>query len=66
MIKPEDANPMSQFGGALQRIREYNNLADIGEIAHRYSAMNAFDGTLPIIGALMRTVRTAVTSVAIS
>jgi predicted membrane protein (TIGR00267 family) len=37
----------------LQRIREYDNLANIGEIARRYFAMNAFDGVLTIIGVLM-------------
>jgi len=37
----------------LQRIREYDRLANIGEIARRYFAMNAFDGVLTIIGVLM-------------
>ncbi|MBN1874040.1 MAG: hypothetical protein JXA33_07405, partial [Anaerolineae bacterium] len=31
----------------------YNELANIGEIARRYFAMNAFDGVLTIIGVLM-------------
>ena len=44
---------MSPLWGALQRIREYDNLANIGEIARRYFAMNAFDGVLTIIGVLM-------------
>jgi predicted membrane protein (TIGR00267 family) len=44
---------MSLFWRALRRIREYNNLANIGEIARRYFAMNAFDGVLTIIGVLM-------------
>jgi predicted membrane protein (TIGR00267 family) len=34
-------------------MREYDNLAHIGEIARRYFAMNAFDGVLTIIGVLM-------------
>jgi predicted membrane protein (TIGR00267 family) len=37
----------------MARIREYDNLARIGEIARRYFAMNAFDGVLTIIGVLM-------------
>ena len=41
----------------LQRISEkfkhYNQLSNIGEIARRYFAMNAFDGVLTIIGVLM-------------
>ena len=35
-----------------QRIQEYGNLANIGEIARRYFAMNAFDGVLTMIGVL--------------
>jgi predicted membrane protein (TIGR00267 family) len=37
----------------LDRLREYDNLAKIGEIGRRYFAMNAFDGVLTIIGVLM-------------
>lgn len=37
----------------LERISEYNEIADIGKIARRYFAMNAFDGVLTIIGVLM-------------
>ena len=37
----------------VQRLREYDSLAHIGEIARRYFAMNAFDGVLTIIGVLM-------------
>lgn len=44
---------MSPFRDALQRIQEYDNLANIGEIGRRYFAMNAFDGVLTIMGALM-------------
>jgi len=35
------------------RVGEYNGIADIGEIARRYFAMNAFDGVLTIMGVLM-------------
>jgi len=38
---------------ALQQLREYSDIAEIGEIARRYFAMNAFDGVLTIIGVLM-------------
>jgi predicted membrane protein (TIGR00267 family) len=37
----------------LRRVREYDRLANIAEIARRYFAMNAFDGVLTIIGVLM-------------
>lgn len=37
----------------LQELREYSDIANIGEIARRYFAMNAFDGVLTIIGVLM-------------
>lgn len=37
----------------VERLREYGAIADIGEIARRYFAMNAFDGVLTIVGVLM-------------
>jgi predicted membrane protein (TIGR00267 family) len=37
----------------MEALREYSDIADIGEIARRYFAMNAFDGVLTIIGVLM-------------
>jgi len=37
----------------LERLKEYSDIAGIGEIARRYFAMNAFDGVLTIIGVLM-------------
>jgi len=46
---------MRSFEGFWQRVREYDQLANIGEIARRYFAMNAFDGVLTIIGVLMGT-----------
>jgi predicted membrane protein (TIGR00267 family) len=36
----------------LEDFRAYNEIADIGEIARRYFAMNAFDGVLTTIGVL--------------
>jgi len=44
---------MGFFARKLHELREYNNIANIGEIARRYFAMNAFDGVLTIIGVLM-------------
>lgn len=38
---------------AMERYRKYSALADIGNIARRYFAMNAFDGLLTIIGVIM-------------
>ncbi len=49
----EGLGKMSMFEDALHRIRQYDSLANIGEIARRYFAMNAFDGVLTIIGVLM-------------
>jgi predicted membrane protein (TIGR00267 family) len=37
----------------FRKWREYSEIADVGEIARRYFAMNAFDGVLTIIGVLM-------------
>ncbi len=37
----------------LKRLQEYSEIAQVGEIARRYFAMNAFDGVLTIIGVLM-------------
>jgi predicted membrane protein (TIGR00267 family) len=44
---------MGFFARKLHELREYNDIANIGEIARRYFAMNAFDGVLTIIGVLM-------------
>ena len=44
---------MGFFARKLQELREYSDIANIGEIARRYFAMNAFDGVLTIIGVLM-------------
>ena len=44
---------MSPFRKASQRIREYDNLVQIGEIGRRYFVMNAYEGVLTIIGVLM-------------
>ena len=44
---------MIQWQDWIQRIQAYNRMVGIDEIARRYFAMNAFDGTLTIIGVLM-------------
>ena len=44
---------MGFFARKLHELREYSDIANIGEIARRYFAMNAFDGVLTIIGVLM-------------
>ena len=50
---------------ALQQLREYDDIAEIGEIARRYFAMNAFDGVLTIIGVVMGNYTAGVRSPAI-
>ena len=44
---------MRSIMDAISYLQEYDKLANIGEIARRYFAMNAFDGVLTIIGVLM-------------
>jgi len=44
---------MHRLKHSTEQIRELIQIADIGEIARRYFAMNAFDGILTIIGVLM-------------
>ena len=36
----------------IRQLKEYSRIAEIGEIARRYFAMNAFDGVLTITGVL--------------
>jgi predicted membrane protein (TIGR00267 family) len=43
---------MSFLKHRLRQFREYDDIAEIGEIARRYFVMNAFDGVLTIIGVL--------------
>lgn len=45
----------------LAKVSEYNDIAEIAEIARRYFAMNAFDGVLTIIGVLMGSMTAGVT-----
>ena len=44
---------MGPFQRELQRLKEYDEVADISEIARRYFAMNSFDGILTILGVLV-------------
>ena len=43
---------MSFLKRRLQQFKEYDDIAEISEIARRYFVMNAFDGILTIIGVL--------------
>lgn len=38
---------------SIRTLREYHRIARVGEIARRYFAMNAFDGSLTILGVLV-------------
>ncbi len=44
--------PMGFLKRRLRQFKEYDDIAEIGEIARRYFVMNAFDGILTIIGVL--------------
>ena len=44
---------MGPFQRELRRLKEYDEVADISEIARRYFAMNSFDGILTILGVLV-------------
>jgi len=44
---------MSPLRRWLQQLREYEDIVEVGEIARRYLAMNAFDGVLTMIGVLI-------------
>lgn len=45
----------------VEKVSEYNEIAEIGEIARRYFAMNAFDGVLTIMGVLMGSLSAGIT-----
>lgn len=44
---------MDSFRRLIERFQNYSQLTNLGKIARRYFAMNAFDGVLTIIGVLM-------------
>ncbi|MBI2129754.1 VIT1/CCC1 transporter family protein [Candidatus Woesearchaeota archaeon] len=43
----------TKINRALFRIKQFNKIAEIDEIARRYLAMNSFDGVLAILGILL-------------
>ena len=49
----------------FEKANQYNGIANIGEIARRYFAMNAFDGVLTIIGMLMGSMSAGIESASI-
>lgn len=46
-------SPITKLSLRMEQVRELGALAEVGEIARRYFAMNAFDGVLTIIGVLV-------------
>ncbi len=44
---------MTHLRQDLERLKQYEQVADISEIARRYFAMNSFDGILTILGVLV-------------
>jgi predicted membrane protein (TIGR00267 family) len=52
-------NPVRRI---LDQANQYNDIANVGEIARRYFVMNAFDGVLTIIGMLMGNMAAGVTN----
>ncbi len=55
----ESKNPIRRL---LDQANQYNDIANVGEIARRYFVMNAFDGVLTIIGMLMGNMAAGVTN----
>lgn len=55
----ESKNPIRSL---LDQASQYNDIANVGEIARRYFVMNAFDGVLTIIGVLMGNMAAGVTN----
>ncbi len=49
----DEENHLHRVRRVFHKANQYNGIANIGEIARRYFAMNAFDGVLTIIGMLM-------------
>ena len=45
---------MTPLRQEIERLKEYEEVASISEIARRYFAMNSFDGILTILGVLVR------------
>jgi predicted membrane protein (TIGR00267 family) len=47
------AGPIAWTRDRIDTLRHYHEVADVGEIARRYFAMNAFDGVLTTLGVLV-------------
>jgi predicted membrane protein (TIGR00267 family) len=53
-MSPETATgPVGWLRARLATLRHYHRVAEVGEIARRYFAMNAFDGVLTTLGVLV-------------
>jgi predicted membrane protein (TIGR00267 family) len=53
-MSPETASgPVGWLRDRLDTLRHYHRVAEVGEIARRYFAMNAFDGVLTTLGVLI-------------
>jgi predicted membrane protein (TIGR00267 family) len=52
-MEDEEEEYRSRVRRMFDKANQYNGIANIGEIARRYFAMNAFDGVLTIIGVLV-------------
>jgi len=46
-------SPFKRLSEQFRKVRHYGELSEVGDIARRYFAMNAFDGVLTIIGVLI-------------
>lgn len=46
-------SPLKRLSAQLRKVKHYGELSEVGDIARRYFAMNAFDGVLTIIGVLV-------------
>lgn len=53
MSRPATTGPRARLHERLDTLRQYHEVAQVGEIARRYFAMNAFDGVLTAIGVLV-------------
>jgi len=47
---PDPHGLVARLRVTLRRVRRYNEIAEVGEIARRYLPMNAFDGVLTALG----------------
>jgi len=53
-MSPETATGLAGWlRGRLATLRHYHRVAEVGEIARRYFAMNAFDGVLTTLGVIV-------------